>query len=316
MLTKLASEYDEVISSERFAAGIAAMPDGMSKEASADSSRIIRRRLRENAFIEAAIPSEVVSEADLAYALDTDYPYVIEEMEPESPGARTVPFGQAAETYLFEGNKFAVYFSEQQTREFVQNIWRLKGYKNDPRKIVTDNALKDLATEDDSRLITTIDEIVGATNSTNATTGFVQHTTSAGGITRSSHVDTLSYLEDRELSNGLFLMNRKTAKGFLKWKRDEVGGDLAEKLVREGSRGFAQFNWFGVNHALTMKRNIVPDGVVYQFVPPNFLGRNYELQPVTMTVKREGDFIRFKAVKKSGFTIANIAGVHRHDFTT
>jgi hypothetical protein len=63
-----------------------------------------------------------------------------------------------------------------------------------------------------------------------------------------------------------------------------------------------------------MKRDLVADGVVYQFAEPNFLGRAYVLQDVTMYVEKKKDILRFSAQEKIGITFANVAGLNKVTF--
>lgn len=313
---KLAGDYDQLITSDAFRDQVFALPENggrlelHNKEASANNDRVLRRRIKENSFTEAILPAENIPESQLAYVLETDIPHVIEEMEGEIPGAVTVPFGTSPDTYFFEGNKFVVYFSETQTPEFVANVYRLKNWKGDHRKLTTDNALKDMQTELDFRFIRTVDRIVGAVNGV----GYAdveQNVEINGPITRQSYVDVKNPLEDRKLNNGVMLVSRRTANEFLKMGPMEAGDSLSQQMLTDGTRAVQKFQWFGIPHVLTIKNELVADMVTYSFAPPNYLGKHYVLQPVTMYVKREKDLIRFQAVMKSGFTIANVAAVQK-----
>jgi hypothetical protein len=283
----------------------------MDKEASASGDRIVRRRLRENSFMEAIIPAENVPDSQLAYIIDSDFPQVIEEMEGDIPGAASVPFGASADTYYFEGTKFLVKFSEITSPEFICNVYRLKNWKADHRKITTDNALKDMQTEKDFRFIRTVNRIVGSLNTADGMSGVIQNVGISGNLTRQSYIAVKNGLEDAKLNNGVALLNRRTANEFLAMGRDEMGGDLSEKMLTDGTRAVQKFTWFGIPHVMTIKNELVHDDVTYTFAPPNYLGKHYVLQPITMYVKRERDMIRFQAVEKAGFTIANVAAVRR-----
>ena len=70
-----------------------------------------------------------------------------------------------------------------------------------------------------------------------------------------------------------------------------------------------------VPHLATLKRALVPDNVVYQFTEPNYLGRFYILEDVTMYVERKRDMLQFNAEEKIGCTIANVRGITRTRFT-
>jgi HK97 family phage major capsid protein len=183
----------------------------------------------------------------------------------------------------------------------------------DLRQVITDNALKDIQTEEDGKFIAVCDEIVGPNNGVGAS-GVQQHFQIPGGITRDNYVDALSKLEDQDLNNGVFLMNRKTAKQFLKWDRSEIGGDLAQDLFKDGLSALSSATIMGVKHIFTIKRNLVPDNFLFCFAEPGFLGRFYTLQEVTLYVEKKKDILRFSARETLGTTIANVAGVVKIDF--
>lgn len=286
---------------------------GHLKNASEAGTQMIRRKLRENGFSRLILPYKQVSDADLNYLPDTELPVIVEEMEPDSPGAKSIPFNDTADTAFYYGDKFVIYFCKITTPEFTKNVEELRTYKNDLRQIITDNALKDIQTEEDSRFIVEVNRLVGSVGGSGEA-GVQQNFEISGGITRATYKEVLSHLENRSLNNGVFLMNRKTAKEFLEWKRDEIGGDLAERLFTDGVSALQEAKVFGVRHIFTIKRDIVPDNVIFQFAEPNFLGRARVLQDVTMYVEKKKDILRFSAQEKIGVAFANVAGVNKTTF--
>lgn len=302
-------ESPEVLSKKLLDA-ITRADDGLLKNASEAGTQMIRRRLRENGFSRLILPYKQVTDADLNYLPNTELPVVVEEMEADSPGAKAIPFNDTADTAFYRGDKFVVYFCKITTPEFTKNVDELRTYKNDIRQVVTDNALKDIQTEEDGRFIKEVDRICAAGEA-----GLDQDVTIAGLITRNTYSEAVSFLEDRHLNNGVFLMNRRTAKDVLRLGRDAIGGDLSETLFKSGLSGLPSSELFGVRHIFTMKRDLVPDGVVYQFAEPNFLGRAYVLQDVTMYVEKKKDILRFSAQEKIGITFANVAGLNKVTFS-
>ena len=309
---EISVEAPEVLSKKLFDA-INNAGDGFLKNASEAGTQMIRKRLRENGFTRLILPFKQVSDADLNYLPDTELPVIVEEMEPDSPGAKAIPFNDTADSAFYRGDKFVVYFCKITTPEFVKNVDELRTYKNDLRQVITDNSLKDIHTEEDSRTINEVDTIVGSVGGVGAS-DYQQNFEISGGIKRSNYKEVLNHLEDRELNNGLFLMNRHTAKEFLEWDRTEFGGDIAEKLALDGLTALTEAKIFGVRHAFTMKRGIVPDNVLYQFAEPNFLGRAYVLQDVTMYVEKKKDILRFSAHEKIGITFANVSACNKTTF--
>lgn len=80
--------------------------EGPIKEASARTGKMIKRKIRENGYWRHIIPPENVTTADLDEALEHDHPRIIEDMEAESPGAKTIPFNDGPDVDFYRGDKF------------------------------------------------------------------------------------------------------------------------------------------------------------------------------------------------------------------
>jgi hypothetical protein len=297
-----------------FVSAIEGSSEGQVKDASQASGKMIRKRLRENGYLRHIIPPENATTAMLAKVLEHDHPVIIEDMEPDSPGAKTIPFHHGPDTTFYRGDKFLIKFEKITTREFAKNIQELRTYTIDLRQVVTDNALKDLQTEEDTSFTNHVDRLVGSEGGVGAS-GQEQNFLITGGITRASYAGLVNHLEDLELNNGVFLINRHTYNEFLKFGRDEMGGDLAQETLLKGRGAFAKAELVGVPHIVTIKRGLVPDNVVYQFAEPNFMGRFYILEDVVMYVERKRDIIKFNAEEKIGVAVPNVRSLCRSRFS-
>ncbi|HPY31123.1 MAG TPA: hypothetical protein PLT00_12695 [Verrucomicrobiota bacterium] len=263
---------------------IAAAAEGEVKAASAAGTNMLRRRIREEGFTRRIIPLQTVTNEDLDRVLEHDRPVIIEDMEPLSKGAKSIPFGDSADTQFFYGNKYAVVFNPITTPEWTKDINELRTYRMDLRQVITDNSLKDIQTEEDGKFIALCDTVVGAVGGVGAA-GVAQNFNIAGGITRDTYVEVLSKLEDQNLNNGVILMNRRTAKEFLKFNRSEIGGSLAQDMFKQGLTALQEATIFGVKHVFTIKRNLVPDNVIYIFTEPGFLfSPSTEFAPLTRCI--------------------------------
>ena len=303
--------------------------EGNIKSASTAGSNMIRRRIREDGFARNIIAPKTVTNDMLDRVPEHDRPVMIEDMEPDSKGAKSIPFGDSADTEFYYGTKYLCVFNVITTPEFTKDINELRTYKMDLRRVITDNALRDIQQEEDTRFIEVINTVCGnyPQNNTagtvagaNGQSGHNQAytvklaTASAGDITRKEYVNCLSHLENNNLNNGVFLMNRKTAKEFLKMDRSEAGGDLSQELLVSGLKALSEATVFGVRHLFTIKADLVPNMEVYHFAEPEFLGRFYTLQDPTMYVEKKKDILRFSARETISVTIANLSGVARTKF--
>lgn len=288
---------------------------GEVKSAADAGTSFIRRRLREDGFFRKILPPQPLGNQDLDRVIDHDKPVRIEDFEPNVPAAKSVPFGEIADMDYFYGPKFLVPFSRILTPEETKDIDELRTYRMDIRRILMDNMLKDMMTEEDGKFISTIDGIVGAADSVVAETGLVQHKAVAGNITRDNYPEVLKILELAKLNNGTILMNRITAKRFLTFDRTEIGGDLSQKMFTDGLSALQEARIFGVRHLFTIKTELVPLNVVYIFAEPQYLGKFYTLQDATVHMEKKKYFIKFMAYETIGSAIGNIAAVAKVTFT-
>jgi hypothetical protein len=107
------------------------------------------------------------------------------------------------------------------------------------------------------------------------------------------------------LRNYCCLMNETTAGQLLKLKRDEIGGDLSQEFFKNG---LTTDTLMGLKMMFTIKDDLVPDGYVYFFAEPAFLGKGFYLHDWTSFMKKEAFFIETFSYWMGGFAIGNIAG--------
>lgn len=291
-------------------------PEGQEiKQASAGSSDITRRVLRESSFVQHLQNIEPITADRMTRPVSSaagDSPeigVVICEMEPGSPQARSVPFFAGPTQNTFRGDIYLVRISKDDTPELYKNVDELALYKADIRALVTDNLLKDLDNKADYRYMATVKEIIGTSTTAVGPGGNYPYREVLGNVTRETYKSTLLPLMDATLHNGVFLMSRQTAVSFLGWGRDMLGGDQAERIAASGLSAMEKFEWFGVPHIATIKNRLIPDGSVFHFAPQNMLGKFFEYQAPTVYIKKERDIITIYAARKYGYSIGNEAAV-------
>ena len=278
--------------------------DGQCKIASDLSSAYIRMINREEGFLRKILPPETIGEKDLDAFLETDRPGKIITIEPVGYPAVSLPFNSSADIQYYYSAKALVSFFDIKTPRFQKNVYELMTYKDiDLRKVITDNALKDMQKEEDAGFIGNVDSIVdGKVFAFNDT------------LNRDTWVECSKIMGKKMLRNGIALMNDATVREFGKMDRSEIGGDLSEKIFKEGMSGLGDSKVFGMNILSTLKADIVNDNICYLFTEPDYLGKFYELKKPTMYVKREEDILTVNAGEKIGVSIVNTAGVAKIKF--
>lgn len=306
------SEVSPEMFKSAFCAALDNTPDGvsMTKEASG-FSKLIRRKLREDAISPAILPFMEVNDSDLAYYDRGEDLFIICEMEPDQAAPSTLTFEDTPETWNYEAQKFRLTFHSNVTPEWTKNVDRLKAYRMDLRELVVDNSLRDLSRQKDFAFFDDVDEICGTVPGGISPSGYEQYVVYGDTVKRDTVVNAAQLLGDRDLLNGVCVVNRRTFSEFAKWDRIEMGGDFSQELILKGNTAWGNAKVFDLEFIVTAKRDLIPNGVMYQFTNPNYLGRAGVLQQPTMYVKKEKDILRFSCVEKLGHVIANPAGVQK-----
>jgi len=288
---------------------------GLVKEAQDETNDFIRTQVRERGIYRRVIPMKEATDDMLTPQVDTDLPVIVEEMQPDSPAAVSVPFRTLPSNWYVQGKKFRVTFSRIQTPQFQGDVDVLRTWKMDIRQVISDQASKDIMAEEDRAFISALNNALGTADTANPITNVVQWETIYGGIT----VDTV--LEARaimmktpsNLAPTTVLLNQVTANQLLKLNAVETSDNLSEQLLKEGVGAleglFSIPNWI-----VTIKRGYVPDDSMYFFADPEYIGRSYSLTDVTMVVKVEGPIVSWWFYETVGGTIANVSGLARADF--
>jgi|GEM_PF-4133885 len=289
------------------------------KQAQDATTDFIRTRVRESSFRDKILTPEPITADELTKSLDNDDPLYIGEIEPDTPGGVVIPLGARTNSWYFHGKRYPMRFSRVETPRLQKDVTQLLTYDYDIRAVLADNILKDLASLKDTRFLQVINNMLSVSNplaadDTVPATGVVQWRDMGADVSRISINDALGIMNESNygLDPATALINLRFAKELQKFKRDEIGGDLAQEIM---INGFTERQLFGVKFIITNKNWLVPDGTMYMFAPQEFMGKTKILEDVTMHMKKEAYMLSLWAYCQEASVIANIAGVVRADFT-
>ncbi len=320
------------------------LAEGNQKEAQNSATDYTRITLRDEGILRRVLPPEELSYAELDDQLDTDMPVKIVEKEVSQPLSASIPFGTLPGNWWMRGEKYRVDFARLATKNYQIDLAQALTYNKDIREVFKENAILDMQTAEDIPFVSMLDAIctpvgvggdvnAGVYSSTDsastqrsALTGKVQYYDftraqgnplgSASGFTRENIVESFKIMP-KGYSVGanvtpirnkpaLVLMNYNTGLEFIKWGREEMGGDTAERLIKEGN---TEFTWMGVRYVFTLKDDIVKDGIAYFLAKPEHVGKFYELDKPTMFVDRRAFMLEYFCYSCIGCSIGNPYGV-------
>lgn len=286
------------------------------KEAEADMTDYVRTVLRETAFCDVILPARPVGEnTNYVWKTDDEGLYIGDEMEPAVFGAISMPFHGSPPTLTMGGTRFETPIRTIWTPRYEKHVHMLTTYKTELRSVFLDLMLKDLQTEKDVAFMRTVNQIVGPGGVTMNSTGAVQHRIMGTPLNRDSWWESLGYMQQTVLDSGLqascSLLNAVSVNRFGRMDRSEMGGDVSQEIML---MGFSKKQIAGQNLLVTIKRSLVPDGFVYQFAGPEFLGKSYVHTDTTVFTTQRELMISMAAVWMGGATIANLPGVMLVEF--
>jgi hypothetical protein len=298
---------------------------GQEKQAAVSAQQFTRNKLREESFAEKILTPIDLSNDELDKAQDPELLVKWNDREPDTAPAVTVPLGVVPDSFQFKGTRYPSYFSRIVSPKYNKDIDKLRTYDYDIRAIMLELSTKDIATQIDSSFINTVDSVLGLqdqSNLTNSGVNLPQNVSVSGGITRETVAEAFKVIKRLQVpfgpsqpdggeSKGVMLMNTVTADDFVKMGRSEVGGDLAQDMF---VNGLPSKTLLGVKPIYTIKRDLVPDGVIYLFSSEEFLGKYYRLQPLTVFMKNEAYFLEYFQYLNISLALGNVKGAVKVTF--
>lgn len=281
------------------------------------SSELTLKKMREDSFASAILPFHDCNDNTLFDRMvNREDLFIILDMESDQFGAKTLSFNNTADQRDFRGDQYVLTFVKHSTPFFTKNVDYLRTYRYDIRQMVIDRAALDLGRQRDVMLINGVNEIVGTPGST-TDDGLQQNICYQGALTKEKHAYLPSLLDDRRIPVGVHLCNKRTASQILTWDPEVIERSkdgITEKITFEGLGAFDKLRIHGVDYVVTIKNDLVPNGVIYQFGTPDFLGKAGVLEQPTMYVEKKEDILTWHAVEKVGMAIGNTAAVNKITF--
>ena len=279
------------------------------------ASDVTRTQIREGSFANKILPPENIGNECLTKTMTEDL-IDIDDLEPDSPGAKYVPFETVPEGEIITGSRYITPMARIVTPMFTKDIDQLRTYDYPIRKILTDNSIKDGMATHDRKFIDTVNSIVYNTlrgpGSAHPVTGKIQFMDFEEGLNRETFAEATKMLPRGNAAgkfvarNYIMLAHENTLRDVLKLGRDAIGGDLAETHWKDG---LTESSIMGIKAVTTIKNHLVPEGYIYFFAEPMFLGHNYTLTDWTMFLEKQAYFIKWFSYWLGGFSFGNIAAM-------
>lgn len=299
------TETEKVSAQQLNANWVRKIDAGQTKEAAEAGSAFIRTELRQEASVREIITPVTLADDELDRRDDTDQPVKIVEKEPNS-SAVIVPFYGTADRGIIRGPRYTVYFGKVESTRWRKSKFDLMTNQNDIRKILSDNAVKDMAKQEDTKFVSTLDAILAA-----APTQVV----GAPAWNATAFKQGLQNMVNRKVPIGKMYMTDACYLNALDLPYVAIG-QAASRQYDEGLSKEKQL--WGYPVVSTIHNDIVTGHAgstdsVYIFAPETWLGNFFLLQDATLYIEQKAEIIQFHAYEALGIGIGNTRGVTRLD---
>ncbi len=286
---------------------------GREKQAADAVNDFTRLKMREDGFFRRIVPPLQISNDELDRQVDTDKPVKVVDKEPDSPAAVSVPFATLPINVYIRGPRYRVLFDRIVTPRFTKDVDELRTWVMDIRQVLSDNAIKDMLAEEDSKFLTAVNTSLVGQDVVVPGSGTIQWQTISGGITRDTMEDAFKILPrtPSHLEVDTVLINNVTIRELMKWPRDEMGGDFSQDLVKNG---WSEQEFMNARWIISIKRDLIPDDSIYMFGAPKFVGKFFLLEDATMYIRKEAWMLEFFCYLTGGGSIGNTNSLARADF--
>lgn len=294
---------------------------GMQKQAIDAVNDFTRTKMREDGFYRKILPPLEIQNDQLDRQVDTDKPVKVVDKEADSPAAVSLPFATLPTNFYIRGPRYRVMFDRIVSPRATKDVEELRTWVMDIRQVLSDNMIKDMLAEEDSKFIKAFNAALLGLDVTVPLSGVPQWETIEGGITRETLVDATKIMPrtPSHFEVATVLCNNITIKEILKFGRDEMGGDFSQDIIKNG---WAETDFLNCRWIVTIKRcsasnpvdGLIPDDSIFMFGDPKFIGKSYVLEDTTMYIRREAFMLEWFSYQTGGGAFGHTNALARADF--
>ena len=281
---------------------------GLYKQAADKADRITKLMLREDGVYRMVFEPETVGPSQLAKSVNIHHPHMVCELEPRSPAAMTLPIGGGPPMLYIRAVRYPVIMRRRSTWKFTVDVADLLTWDADLRRIIGDNSTKDLQASEDAAMYSAIDVIVGAAGSTVFASNSIQHKAITGPFDQNSFAEAFKVLPSlpASLSAEYCIINNVTVWDMVKVTTVQMAEQIQADIIR---KGWTLTEYLGRKLIVTIKKALVPNGVLYMLANKDAVGRAFQLEEATLHVKKDGHMVSMYTTTYGGAAIGNTSGV-------
>jgi len=256
----------------------------------------IRQKLREVSFARKILPPVSVTKADCQRSEDHDGLVKIVDIEPDSR-AMAINWRSEPDGRYVEGRRYTIPFSTISSEKFEKTEQELLAYEMPITKVIEENSVKDIQKIEDLRFLQYVESAIGVSG--------LDATVTDTKVTRSALSQLAKLLPGKEIRLGTILMHEIDFADVLAWTASDIGGKIAAELTVDGYR---YQSVLGYKLVTSIKDGVVPQGTIYGFAEPQFLGNFFMLNQTKFWIDKRANLITWQAWEDVGLGLGNVNG--------
>lgn len=279
---------------------------GQTKEAADTGTRLTRGLLREYSQARKIWNPEVIGPDRLTTSLTSDQGMVVCRKEPDSV-AVTLPLYGSGESEIFRDSAYPVYFGKIEGQRFQKDIFEMQIQGYDIRKVLADNAIKDMGAQ----------ELLHLRNAAEVClTEIPANVITAPAWNSAAFVSLFQAQIEGRKGRGAMLMPESCLYEAMNLPATQIGDQPAAEHYANGTPVTASL--WGTPVVTTIHKDIVAPQAgaswsIYLFAPQDALGNAFMLRDATLFIEQKETKIFFHTYEVYGGTIGDARGVRRLD---
>lgn len=273
------------------------LDQGQTKTAEGIVNDYVRDVIRQEANVREVFTPMPVENEDLDRVSTTDRPMIIVEKEPDASEtfATFVELTSTPKAKWFHGKRYEMYFGKITTPTFKKFKWELMTTRMDLRRVIAENATKNMGDEEDGFYRRTLLQVVNKDASNRRTT--------AGAFTSNAWKRAKQAFAKRRVPIGKVIMTNSLHYEVMDLPATAVGNNVADEHYRNGE--MPEKAVWGIPVIESVKTHVWDTREAFIVSPNEFHGRMYILQDVTMYIKQERDVIEFDSYEALSMSVGN-----------
>jgi hypothetical protein len=280
-----------------------------------EAGAYIRTKLREVSFARKILPPTYITAAELQRSIYHDQLVRVVDKEPDSSAVIINFRGQPSAEYV-EGERFEIPFFNISSNIFQKAEEELLVYEMPIMEILERNTVKDIQYVEDSSFITAASGACHATGGKNGTiSGATFATAYSGSIDPRAVVQLINLLQDTPSGIGTdtaaahkpllcdtILINQRDFEKLALWPATAAGNDIASTVLIDG---YTYNKMLGRKLVTTTKGDLVPEGTMFAFAAPEFLGKFFLMGDIRFYIEKKRNIIEWSAMETLAIGFGN-----------